>query len=193
MSLKTFCMDKKALMNRIDRRRQKKTYKLSPEDIETMQKFFAGIDPPYWTSLPDKHNREVFTRALQGYLESFETTETIIDGFRGRKMDLGDEDGLYYALKGRVEEAHKDDHTIAPYDASYEAVLWGTAKRKGLLDGKTLAEIGKAIPSPGFDLPFADWIHLCRALDRAVSAGQLQLQDGKYSLASAGGESKGSD
>jgi len=178
MSVKTYCKGKEEMMGRINARRKKKTYKLSPEDIEKMQNLFIKY------TMPDNLKRDVFTRAVQGYLESFETTETKIRGFDGRKMDLRD-GGLYYALQGRVQEAIK--YTNFGQDTSYQNILLRTAERMELLNGSTLIEIGKGIPVPSSVL---DWVELCRTLDRAVSTGQLQLQDGKYSLVNAGGESK---
>ena len=181
MSLKTFCKDQ-ALMDRINARRKKKWYKLKPDDVEWLIQYFTD---------PEKHYpiTPVIARGLRAYLESFKT-DGIVTGYQGREWDMRIKGtSLTNALRGKIEDIFVTGTPFSP-NLTYQKMLQSTVVRR--LDGKKLTLIGLMETLLDWPAP-EDWVELCRALDRAVSTGQLQLQDGKYSLVSAGGESKGGD
>ena len=183
MSVKTYCKDKdQVLVDRINACRKEKWYKLNPDDVEWLIQYFTNPENHYPIT-------PVIARGIRAYLDSFKT-DGIVTGYQGREWDMRIKGtNLTNALRGKFEDIFKTG-TPFPPDLNRQKVLQSTVVKR--LHGTKLTLTG--LMETLLDSPTPkDWVELCRTLDRAVSTGQLQLQDGKYSLVNAGGESKNSE
>lgn len=164
------------LEERIHRRRQPKVYKLDAGEVQLLVDHFRGA----WKD-DSRVSGRVFV-VLKTYLETFETTETFLDGFAGKPFDLRKPDELWYCLKGRVELVSKIGGLNS--DPDFEDILVRRVvdailafKERG---GSTLVAILKGLSL--FDSEFNYWLHVDRALVKAKQMGLIVEKNGKYKL-----------
>ena len=147
-------------------------YKLTSKDVQLLVEYFKGV----WNVMnyPDR----VFD-VLQTYLETFETTERLLEGYPGHTFDLTEPDGLWYCLKGKVENASKVGLNSDP---DFELVGQVVHAIEAFQEdgGSTLVAILKGLSL--FDSEFNYWLNVDRALVEAMQQGIIVENNGKYTL-----------